>query len=189
MSGLRRNARSVVLRGALLAGVVGAEVAGWHKIALAVALVAVLYEARAQRRPIGSGPLPLHEELSRARRFGRPFALLAFEVEGDSVQALEVLDRARRSIDDVWTVEGWTYVLLPELARDAADAAHHRLQQELTDAAVAYRSGLAMFPEDAVTSTALMTAAQASAALLPTVVDLRTEAEPEQASTHLGIVS
>jgi hypothetical protein len=95
----------------------------------------------------------LRLEIARSRRFGRPFGLI--RIEGKTVPRLGA---ALRSIDRAWTVDRVTYLLLPETDRDAAQAVRGRLLRESPEALASCSLSVAAFPEDGLTSGALLKA-------------------------------
>jgi hypothetical protein len=114
----------------------------------------------------GGRPLPstngsnawsaLRREITRARRFGREFVLVRFELSGEGASLVSVVRPLIREIDELWVHDGSLYVLLPEANRDAGYAFVARLREvapgELLDA----RAALASFPADGLTSGAIL---------------------------------
>lgn len=95
----------------------------------------------------------LRLEIARSRRFGRSFGLI--RIEGKTRPSLGV---ELRSIDRAWTVDGVTYVLLPESDRRAAESLRGRLLHEASDVLADCSLSVAAFPEDGLTSGALLKA-------------------------------
>jgi GGDEF domain-containing protein len=121
--------------------------------------------------------LAIHE-MTRARRYERPLALLLIGIEDwstlvaergrktayDRLSALAV--RARRVLRDVDAIglrgDGRLAVLLPETPLDGAQVVAVRIQQAaLEDVGLKTRIGAAVFPDDAVTVEALVAEAEA----------------------------
>lgn len=101
-----------------------------------------------------SAPDDLVRELERSRRFSRPLALIGAPAES----RYGAISGAIRKIDRIWLDDGAVYVLLPESDRCVADALLDRLHRSgvlPSDAAV-----VAVFPDDALTSRALLDAAR-----------------------------
>jgi hypothetical protein len=95
----------------------------------------------------------LRVEIARSRRFGRPFGLI--RIEGKTRLSLGA---GLRSIDRAWTVDGVTYLLLPETDREAAQSLCGRLLREASGALAGCSLTVASFPEDGLTSGALLKA-------------------------------
>ena len=95
----------------------------------------------------------LRLEIARSRRFGRPFGLV--RVEGNTRPPS--FGAVLRSIDRVWTADGVTYLLLPETDREAAQSLRGRLLRELPAELEGCSLSVAAFPEDGLTSGALLT--------------------------------
>ncbi len=95
----------------------------------------------------------LRLEIARSRRFARSFGLV--RIQGIPRQNLNT---ALRSIDRSWTVNGITYVLLPEADRDAAQSVRGRLLREASELLAGCSLSVAAFPEDGLTTGALLKA-------------------------------
>jgi hypothetical protein len=113
-----------------------------------------------------------HRELIRARRRAHPLALVRLPSAAPEPRSLlDVLARVRGSLrraDAAWVDGSDVYVLLPETSREAAGPALARLTEL---GFVAERTPrLAVFPEDGLTSGALIAALAGGA---PTTVALR----------------
>ncbi|MGH2604355.1 MAG: hypothetical protein ACRDQW_08420 [Haloechinothrix sp.] len=118
--------------------------------------------------------LPLLAELDRSRRYGRGFALIRI----DAVIALPragLADRRRRRrdgslperlrtrlrhSDHLWEERGRVYVLLPEADRAGATHALQRVRRVDPELLTATATQVAVFPDDGVTSGALLTSLQ-----------------------------
>ena len=99
---------------------------------------------------VGGWP-DVERELDRTRRYGRGFALLAMPADDRA----EAVTAELRSLDVAWQEEGRLYVLLPESGRDAAAALLDRLATIVPALASREQAGIAIFPEDGLTSGAL----------------------------------
>ncbi|HYM63809.1 MAG TPA: hypothetical protein VES61_03935 [Gaiellaceae bacterium] len=115
----------------------------------------------------------LWNELTRSRRYGRSFLLLRIQVPRPA--AVAQTRRARRAveryksdggllhgvfrrIDRVWEDEDDFYVLLPECDRSKGDAVIGRVRALLVDSLGEAEIAMAAFPDDGVTSGALLVA-------------------------------
>ena len=93
----------------------------------------------------------LRREIARSRRFGRSFALVRIgRISGTR------LAPSMRTIDREWVANGVTYVLLPECDRAAGESLVARLRRELSDVLAGCAVAVASFPEDGLTSGALL---------------------------------
>lgn len=111
-------------------------------------------------------------ELDRSRRFGRQFVLMripageTLRATGGSVSAargpLGAMPLALRAIDQAWTMEGSVYAVLPESNRPAAMALIARLRASMPDAASLDEIEIAEFPEDGLTTGALVASLRAA---------------------------
>ena len=119
-----------------------------------------------------------HRELARARRLDQPFAIARFDLPAGSEAAaigelLEGIAAAVRRIDRAWLDDDHVLLLLPGAARPTANAALARIRVEVPMAAD-LTPGMAVFPEDGVTSGALVSAAYGSGPIdLPTPLGAR----------------
>lgn len=93
----------------------------------------------------------LRQEIARARRFGRAFALARI----GRVAGAELAPHLR-TVDRPWTADGATYVLLPEADREAAEGFASRLRRDAPDVIDDCAVSVAAFPDDGVTSGALL---------------------------------
>lgn len=113
-------------------------------------------------------------ELDRSRRFGRQFVLMkipageTLRAPGGSVSAprgpLGAMPLAFRAIDQAWTMDGSVYAVLPESNRSAAMALIARLRTSMPDAAALDEIQIAEFPEDGLTTGALVASLRAAPA-------------------------
>jgi hypothetical protein len=95
----------------------------------------------------------LRREIARARRFGRSFALVRIgRIAGTA------LSSSLRTIDRLWVANGRTYVLLPEASREAGEGFVARVRRDVPDALAESAVSVAAFPEDGVTTGALLKA-------------------------------
>jgi hypothetical protein len=95
----------------------------------------------------------LRLEIARSRRFGRAFGLIRI----DGVKSGS-LGQALRNIDREWRVNGTIYLLLPETHREAAQSLLGRLRREASEELAGCSVSVAAFPEDGLTSGALLKA-------------------------------
>lgn len=138
-----------------------------------VALLTAFHGGRSLRRTnIPSASLDrswdaFRRELDRSRRFERPFVLMriptsepldATERAGASPTRgpLGALPLLVRSIDRVWTMDGSIYVVLPESSRASANELVARLRSTMSDAAALDGVQIAEFPQDGLTTGALL---------------------------------
>lgn len=163
---------------------VAPSLAFWMGVFGVLALVLVLLTAPAEpaapiATPARAGWAEFRRELRRSRRSGRPMTLLRTRsaVTAEAAGALDDLDdRSRgfhdhlRLVDRTWVDDGSVYVLLPETSRAAADSLVSRLvtvAPELLPGDVR----LATFPDDGLTSGALISAVHgASLSEVPTPI-------------------
>jgi hypothetical protein len=113
---------------------------------------------------------PAHElrlELDRSRRFGHPFALVGIwcrpkqERWGFLREFATALDTFVRRVDRVWIQGSGVYVLLPECDRTMLEATLERLRDPLSRLLgedTRTEVSAAVFPEDGLTSRALLSA-------------------------------
>jgi len=99
-------------------------------------------------------------ELYRSRRYGRHLALVG--APPVDAQALDSLTFSLRMLDRVWTEGKQLYVLLPEADREEAEGLLHRLAASETAVLEVERARVAVFPDDALTSDALIEAVRVS---------------------------
>jgi hypothetical protein len=114
----------------------------------------------------------LRRELDRCRRFGREFALV--RVPGRDRGRIA---RLVRSTDYVWSDRAATYVLLPESNTASAEGLIARLQREAPELLPERGVQVASFPEDGLTSGALLSALSGRPLVLepaPAATDART---------------
>lgn len=163
---------------------VAPSLAFWMGVFGVIALVLVLLTAPAEpaapiATPARAGWAEFRRELRRSRRSGRPMTLLRTRdaVTPESTQAVDDLDDRSRSLHDhlrlvdrTWVDDGSVYILLPETSRAAADS----LVSRLVTVAPELLPGelrLATFPDDGLTSGALISAVHgASLSEVPTPI-------------------
>lgn len=146
------------------------DLAFWLGVIGVLALVLVLLTAPAQRStpaatPARAGWAEFRRELRRSRRGARPMTLVRMPGPADPVaaEAADLPARSRRLhehlrlVDRTWIDEGSIYVLLPELPKAAAGALLGRLRTLAPDL-VRDDIRLATFPDDGLTSGALISA-------------------------------
>jgi hypothetical protein len=164
--------------------VVTPSLAFWMGVFGVIALVLVLLTAPAEPAspvptPARAGWAEFRRELRRSRRSGRPMTLLRTRgaVTSDPALAADDPDGRSRSlhqylrlVDRTWVDEDSVYILLPETSRVAADSLVSRLvtvAPELLPGDVR----LATFPDDGLTSGALISAVHgASLSEVPTPI-------------------
>jgi hypothetical protein len=161
---------------------VAPSLAFWMGVFGVIALVLVLLTAPAEpaapiATPARAGWAEFRRELRRSRRSGRPMTLL--RTQGPPALAAMIDDPDARSrdlhehlrlVDRTWVDDGSVYILLPETPRVAADSLVTRLATvapELLPGEVR----LATFPDDGLTSGALISAVHgASLSEVPTPI-------------------
>jgi hypothetical protein len=158
--------------------------AWWLGVIGIIALVLVLLTAPpgatevAPATPAREGWAEFRRELRRSRRGVRPMTIVRLPGPADPAAA-EVADlhgRARRLhrhlrlVDRTWVDEGSIYILLPESNRVAADTLLGRLRR-LTPDLIDDDVRVAVFPDDGLTSGALISAVHgASLSATPTPI-------------------
>jgi hypothetical protein len=178
----RRHHLVVALVAALAGAGIGLEVARagvalqpslawWLGVIGIIALVLVLLTAPEEpaaasvETPARAGWAEFRRELRRSRRSVRSMTLLRLPGPGspEAAEAATLPDRSRRLhehlrlVDRTWVDDGSVYVLLPESPRAAADALLGRLRSVTPDL-VADDVRIATFPDDGLTSGALISA-------------------------------
>ncbi len=186
---VRRSLRNLVVPA--VAGILGAVatiavvratglVNGWPAdLVLAVVAGAVAATAVADRAALRRGvAVPswydeLQREFDRARRHGRPFALVRFEIparsrrrlvgvmDGLARQLPELVGTGLRITDRAWVEDDTIVVLAPEADQVAAQALVARLQdaiRERSGSTEDLRCTIAVFPDDGLTTGALLAA-------------------------------
>lgn len=136
--------------------------------------------------------LAVEQELERSRRHRRSFALVRISGTGEDVRPA-VASRLRR-IDRIWWSGGHLFVLLPECGHRAADAFVARLLGMHPHFSGTARVNVAAFPEDALTSGALLAALDVASAPIPlqpvatyvATVPADAASEPPIAAERLG---
>ena len=104
-----------------------------------------------------------HRELTRARRFDRPFALIRLRLADtatarDLTRVRDRAARATRRIDRVWINGDHVLMLLPEASVAAVDATLARVRAAVPEA-FHTEPGIALFPQHGITSGSLIAAA------------------------------
>jgi hypothetical protein len=191
----RRHHLVVALIAALAGAGIGFEIARvgislvptlawWLGVIGVIALVLVLLTAppgsseTTPATPAREGWAEFRRELRRSRRGVRPMTIVRLPGPADPAAA-EVVDlegRARRLhrhlrlVDRTWVDEGSIYVLLPESTRAAAETLLERLRR-LTPDLIQDDVRVATFPDDGITSGALISAVHgASLSATPTPI-------------------
>lgn len=109
-------------------------------------------------------------ELDRSRRYGRTFVLIRISTRGSLVTGRRggkllvegdgsderVLNAFVRRVDYIWSAEGYVYILLPESNRESGEALLERVRREAPEVALEGRAQLVTFPQDGLTSGALI---------------------------------
>jgi hypothetical protein len=191
----RRHHLIVALIAALAGAGIGLEVARagvalqpslawWLGVIGIIALVLVLITAPEEQAaapaatPARAGWAEFRRELRRSRRSVRPMTLLRLPgaVRPEAAEMADLAARSRRLhehlrlVDRTWVDDGSVYVLLPESPRAAADALLGRLRSVAPDL-VAQEVRMATFPDDGLTSGALISAVHgASLSEVPTPI-------------------
>ena len=108
-------------------------------------------------------------ELRRARRSARPLTLLRIPTPGratsegpDAATVVRDIGAELRLIDRTWVDGDSIYVMLPESSRAAAEVVVERLRGT-SASSVIDAAGMATFPEDGLTSGALLAAVHGTA--------------------------
>lgn len=203
MTPARRHHLVVALIAALAGAGIGLELARaglalqpslawWVGVVGVIALVLVLITAppETETRPASSsaraGWAEFRRELRRSRRSVLPMTLLRLRGPADPEAAaemdLEAVSRRfhehLRLVDRTWVDDGSVYILLPESTRAAADALLARLGTAVPDLMV-HDLRLATFPDDGLTSGALISAVHgAKLSEVPTPIRAAVADEP-----------
>lgn len=177
----------------------GVDIAWWLGVIGIIALFLVLLTAPSDPHAVPlstatrEGWAEFRRELRRSRRGVRPMTLVRLPgpVEGDAPDAADLAGKARRLhqhlrlVDRTWVDEGSVYVLLPETTRAAADTLLERLRR-LTPEVVPANVRVATFPDDGLTSGALISAVH-GASLSATPTPIRAAlADDESEAFELG---
>lgn len=157
-----------VANGAVIVALAAAAVTA----ALLAALVAGTADPRIRTRDLlrVSGAEALRRELDRARRHRRTFAIIRLPIvdqlrllddatDGIADATLRALGTMLRVTDWAWVHDGAVLVLLPEADRATAVAFLDRARVAAPER-FAGPAGIALFPDDGVTSGALLDAAE-----------------------------
>lgn len=195
MTPARRHHLIVALIAALAGAGIGLELARaglalqpslawWLGVIGVIALVLVLITAPPEHEvapiatPARAGWAEFRRELRRSRRAVRPMTILRLPGPADpnAAAAADLEGRSRRLhdylrlVDRTWVDDGSVYVLLPEASRAATDSLLGRLRIASPDL-VADDLRLATFPDDGLTSGALISALHgASLSEVPTPI-------------------
>ena len=103
----------------------------------------------------------LSAELYRSRRYQRPFVLASISrrsLNGHGATARADLTQHIRAIDRVWEIGDRIFLLLPETDRHGADQLIARLADGESELLPRQHVSLAAFPDDGLTSAALLAA-------------------------------
>lgn len=113
-----------------------------------------------REEPTAYGPwADLRREIARARRFTRPFAIIRIKRRGKHdgwVAYGRALGSLVRSVDAMWEADDAVFLLLPESDRTAGERFVARLRRDVPQLARAEDVALAAFPDDGLTSGALL---------------------------------
>jgi hypothetical protein len=142
----------------------------WLGVIGVIALVLVLLAAPAEQSepvatPARAGWAEFRRELRRSRRGSRPMTIVRLPGPSSPTAAEEEVagGKARRLhehlrlVDRTWVDDGSVYILLPESSRTAADSLLSRLRHSEPEI-VSEDVRLATFPDDGLTSGALISA-------------------------------
>ena len=136
----------------------------------------VLVGARGRTRPVAPHVSlvgdwdAFRREIDRSRRYERPLALATASLPAaiaDSESVVDLMARAKtrlRSVDILWHHGSRLWILMPESTRDGGIAAIKRIT-EVSPSALDARWRLVMFPDDALTTGALIAQLRRSAPL------------------------
>jgi hypothetical protein len=166
---------------AAIALATGALDASWAPaialVALAVLAIGVVLRTRRQavalddRSAAAAGWREFRRELARARRHDRPVTIARLSVGDSSVAPGRLSSGPQRSLrraDMAWVEDGELFLLLPDAGRGAAERAIGRVAADLGLDRSVIR--LAVFPEDGLTSGALLTFLAGDPATTPRVL-------------------
>jgi hypothetical protein len=152
-----------------LGAIIGALVAVIGATAVAAILLVTTWPASAGTAADDTAWTEFRRELRRARRSGRPLTLLRIpipEPASSDVPGSATLVRAigaeLRLIDRTWVDGDSIYLMLPESSRSAATVVVDRLAAAPATVAVG-AAHMATFPEDGLTSGALLAAVHGTA--------------------------
>lgn len=152
-----------------LGGIVGALLAVVGATAVVAIVLATTWPADNPASADDTAWTEFRRELRRARRSGRPLTLLRIPIpERTSADApggatlVRAIAAELRLIDRTWVDGDSIYLMLPESSRSAATVVVDRLAATPAMAAVA-AAHLATFPEDGLTSGALLAAVHGTA--------------------------
>jgi hypothetical protein len=147
----------------------------WLGVIGVLALVLVLLAAPAEpsepvSTPARAGWAEFRRELRRSRRGGRPMTILRLPGPSSPTAAEEEvaggkahrLNEHLRLVDRTWVDDGSVYILLPEASRSAADSLLSRLRHAEPEV-VTDEVRRATFPDDGLTSGALISAVHGAA--------------------------
>ena len=152
-------------------------------------------EARAGREPAERPWAAFLRELDRARRFERSFVLLRAPLRAPSGDGGTVTEEARtrallsivvRSIDHVWFDDRSVFVLLSESTRATATAAVARLGAAVPQIIALDAVEMAEFPEDGLTTGALLANLRPIAPDEANLVRLPMPVEPRRDAKRTG---
>jgi len=172
---------AIAIGGAAAGIVAGDPTLGWlvpFLVFVTGTLVVLVVSDALRDRPTDSAVLrtaanaAFRRELDRARRHRRSFALVRLPLGdaphgagsgrlGDGIAAttLRLLGTTLRITDSAWIQDGAAMVLLPESDRATAEAFLERARQA-APRRFGERAGIALFPDDGLTSGALFEAAE-----------------------------
>jgi len=110
----------------------------------------------ARGRPEQAFKESVSRELYRSRRYGRQMALVG--VPAGEKATMRLIQRSVRLLDQVWLDREQVYILLPEGDREEAEGLLTRLASADPIMVDVEAARLAVFPEDALTTEALIQA-------------------------------
>jgi DNA-directed RNA polymerase subunit RPC12/RpoP len=114
----------------------------------------------------GSLDHELDVELYRGRRYRRPVVLASIsrlDLNGHGAALRAELTARLRAIDRVWEIDDRLFLLLPETDKAAAKQLLERISEEKPALLARGQITLAAFPDDALTSAAMLAAAKQDA--------------------------
>lgn len=202
MSVARRHHLTVALIAALAGAGIGLEAAhqgfllaptlGFWVGALGIVALTIVLVTAPPEMPLPAvstaetGWTEFRREMRRSRRGGKALTIvrvpMAEDITEDELEARsEALAAQLRLVDRTWVDDGSIYVLLPESPKPAADALFARVRQ-LAPALLPADIRAATFPDDGLTSGAIIAAVHGAALEQVPIPLLASVIEPEEAA-------
>lgn len=134
-----------------------------------------------------TGWAEFHRELARARRFDRPFSIVRLagghDPDGDALTAArDGVAAAARRTDRAWVDGEDVLVLLPETSPTTVARFVERIERE---ASVGLTASVASFPDDGITSGALISVVYGGSAPVPVPIGtVRPDPRPVQTGSE-----